>query len=269
MTDVDTAIIYNGETTLYSGQTIEFEYIAFGGSNNRTTGAYTSTTLRDIPSLLVKKPSGEWDVLDCRMSYDGAAEIVSVPVGDSTVGARVYRTIGGTCRYKLETAGEYMFWACICRITPSDTDTEETFIESVRNGAVGGDVVIMSNMCAPPLTVTVEDGATYIEQTSVSVTHQITSTVAYADTLQWQELKSDTWENIEGETDEILTIGTWTGDPADDEETARANTNSIIPAYDRQFCCVATNEVGETKTKIMHVTHAEGNGTPTVTEEEW
>ena len=142
----------------------------------------------------------------------------------------------------------------------STSEIQEHYDDNVRPG---------SARIVAVLELAIEDGATYIEQTSVSVTHQITSTVAYADTLQWQELISGAWGNIEGETDEILTIGTWTGDPADDEETARANTNSIIPAYDRRFCCVATNEVGETKTKIMHVVHEAGNGTPTVTEEEW
>ena len=121
------------------------------------------------------------------------------------------------------------------------------------------------------LTISIDDGTiegvTYIEQTSVSVTHQITSTVVYAKSLQWQELKSGTWENIEGETAVILTIGTWTGELADDEETARANTNAIIPAYDRRFRCVATNEVGSTVSAVLHVVHAEGNGTPTITEE--
>lgn len=99
---------------------------------------------------------------------------------------------------------------------------------------------------------------------SIGVTHQISTTVTDAKTLQWQELKSGTWKDMDGETSETLVLGTWTGDTGADEETARANANAVIPAYDRQFRCVATNIAGTT-TEEIRVTHEEGNGTPTVT----
>lgn len=100
--------------------------------------------------------------------------------------------------------------------------------------------------------------------TKMSVTHQISTTVTDAKTLQWQELKSGTWKDMDGETSETLVLGTWTGDAGADEDTARANANAVIPAYDRQFRCVATNIAGTT-TEEIRVTHEEGNGTPTVT----
>ena len=257
MTGMDTPnIVYDGEYECSTGQSITFDYCS--------TAYYSSASARVW--LEVQRPDGTIKVLD-------AAGVTTVSLamdsdGDGTNESYLNSPYCmGTCTYKFDMGGRYVFQcksvnasytlggADILSYVQAEVDA------AVSNGSkIGGGVGL-------PLVITVTDGATYVDKYSVAVTHKVTTTAAYADTLQWQEETEGTWADIEGATAEEYVIGTWTGELADDEETARANTNAIIPAYDRRFRCVATNEVGSTVSAVQHVVHTEGNGTPTITEE--
>lgn len=253
MTGMDTPhIVYDGGLEYATGQNITFDYCS--------TGLYALVWLE------VQRPDGTIKVLDAG-GVRGPYLTMDLDGDGITESYRNYPYCMGTCTYKFDMGGRYVFQnkqvslplnpgvADVLSYVQAEVDT------AVSNGEVFGTGVGL------PLIITVTDGATYVDKYSVAVTHKVTTTAAYADTLQWQEEVSGTWTDIAGATAEEYIIGTWTGEPADDEETARTNTNAVIPAYDRRFRCVATNEVGSTVSAVQHVVHTEGNGTPTITEE--
>lgn len=258
MTGMDTPnIVYDGEYECSTGQSITFDYCCFARVNSAPIVRVW---------LEVQRPDGTIKVLDAagittlaiKMDLDGDGTEESYPNLPHCT---------GTCTYKFDMGGRYVFQCkfVTTAYTLGDADIL-SYVQAEVDAAVsnGGK---FGNYVGLPLVITVTDGATYVDKYSVAVTHKVTTTAAYADTLQWQEETGGTWADIEGATAEEYVIGTWTGELADDEETARANTNAIIPAYDRRFRCVATNEVGSTVSAVQHVVHTEGNGTPTITEE--
>lgn len=258
MTGMDTPhIVYDGEYECSTGQSITFDYCCCAGA----------TSLKNTRVWLdVQRPDGTIKVLDA--AGVTASTIEKDTDGDGTPESYKNNPYSmGTCTYKFDMGGRYVFQ---CKYTTGvytlgDADIL-SYVQAEVDAAVsnGEKFGIGAGL---PLIITVSDGATYVDKYSVAVTHKVTTTAAYADTLQWQEETEGTWADIEGATAEEYVIGTWTGELADDEETARANTNAIIPAYDRRFRCVATNEVGSTVSAVQHVVHTEGNGTPTITEE--
>ena len=258
MTGIDTPqIVYDGEYECSTGQSITFDYCC-------CAARFTNANARVL--LEVQRPDGTIKVLDAAgiTTYLLATDLDGDGTDESYYNVP-YCT--GTCTYKFDMGGRYVFQCkfIASAYTLGDADIL-SYVQAEVDTAVSNGVGIGINV-GLPLIITVTDGATYVDKYSVAVTHKITTTAAYADTLQWQEETEGTWADIEGATAEEYVIGTWTGEPADDEETARANTNAIIPAYDRRFRCVATNEVGSTVSAVQHVTHTEGNGTPTITEE--
>lgn len=100
----------------------------------------------------------------------------------------------------------------------------------------------------------------------VTVSHSLSATATNAVSIQWQEsTDGEEWVNINGETSETLSLGTWIDvNGGKTEAEARAKTYAIIPSYGKYYRCIAINGDKTTVSNILHVVHEAGNGTPSV-----
>jgi len=228
-------ITYTGASTLFSGQTVKFNYCC---------AAYKSASYGKNAILMVQKPDGTLEVLDYQYSRNNGTHAV----------------ICGTCEYKLDEGGTYTFGTSYLTNNTAYAGNWESLETALNAGSVNptSDKV---------LTITCDDSTKYYDKFAATIVHRVTSSTVNAESLQWQESTNggSTWTDIEDATEATLILGTWTGANADDEESALANVKAIIPAYDRYLRCVAEGVMGDTISEVLHVVHEEGNGTPTVT----
>lgn len=231
-------ITYTGETTLKAGQTVKFDYCCASYS--------TSTSSGKNAILMVQKPDGAVEVLDYQYAYGTSIS--------------KYAIIAGSCEYKLTAGGTYTFGTCFINNNTTYAGDKEA-LETAINGST------ISPTVDKVLEITCDDSECYADKFAATIVHRITSSTVNAESLQWQEStdKGNTWTDIEDATEETFVLGVWTGASADDEATATANAKAVIPAYDRYLRCVAEGAIGDTISNVLHVTHEEGNGTPTVT----
>ena len=100
----------------------------------------------------------------------------------------------------------------------------------------------------------------------VTVSHSLSATATNATSIQWQEsTDGEEWVNINGETSETLSLGTWLDvNGGKTEAEARAKTYAIIPSYGKYYRCIAINGDKTTVSNILRVVHEAGNGTPSI-----
>ena len=240
-----------GNTVYFKGQTVVFDYFGYGLT---TSPNYSSTVY-----LAVYKPDGTVDILD------GQDQLAGYTTTDALWGAthNCWNTGGiyGTCEYKLEEAGTYVFWVGFLQNTQA---TKEALISNLE--AAISQSKSHWYLRGEPLVITCSDSASYEDKFAYTITHEVYSASINAESLQWQESTNggSTWTDIEDATEETLILGTWTGAVADDEAAAIENAIAAIPAYERYIRCVAKGLVEDTISDVMHIVYEEGHGTPEV-----
>ena len=224
-------------TSLYLGQTVEFNYCC-AAYNTSSSGGKNAI-------LMVQKPDGKIEVLDYKYVYGTSKG--------------KYAIIQGRCKYKLDEGGTYTFG---CSYITSNTTYAGD--KAKLENAINAGSINPTNENS--FTVTCDDSTKYYDKFCATIVHKISSSTVNAESLQWQESTNggSTWTDIEDATEETFILGTWTGANADTEEAALENVKAMIPAYDRYLRCVAEGVMGDTISEVLHVTHEEGNGTPTV-----